>query len=57
MPITGGAVGTNKVSLTSENSKEETKKNKSIIIDGTTAGAIDISHKDYTYNTTNELID
>ena len=50
MPI-DGAIGNNKVSLTSN------ATNGSIVINGASAGAIDISHKDYTYNNVNELDD
>lgn len=50
MPI-DGAIGNNKVSLTSN------ATNGSIVINGASAGAIDISHKDYTYNSVNELDD
>lgn len=50
MPI-DGAIGNNKVTLTSNAS------NGSIVIDGATAGAIDISHKDYTYSNANEVSD
>lgn len=48
MPI-DGAIGNNKVSLTSN------AANGSILINGATAGAIDISHKDYNYSNANEL--
>lgn len=50
MPI-DGAIGNNKVSLTSN------ATNGSIVINGASAGAIDISHKDYIYNNVNELND
>ena len=50
MPI-DGAIGNNKVSLTSN------ATNGSVVINGASAGAIDISHKDYTYNNVNELDD
>ena len=49
MPTADGIVGNNKVTLTS------TATNGSIAIDGTKAGAIDISHKDYTYSNVNEV--
>lgn len=48
MPI-DGAIGNNKVSLTSN------ATNGSVVINGASAGAIDISHKDYTYNNANEV--
>ena len=48
MPI-DGAIGNNKVSLTSN------ATNGSVVINGASAGAIDISHKDYNYNNANEL--
>lgn len=47
----GGAIGNNKVSLTSN------AANKSVVINGAAEGAIDISHKDYTYSNVNELDD
>lgn len=50
MPI-DGAIGNNKVSLTSN------ATNGSVVINGASAGAIDISHKDYNYNNANELDD
>lgn len=49
MPTADGIVGNNKVTLTSN------ATNGSIAIDGTKAGAIDISHKDYTYSNVNEV--
>lgn len=46
---TDGAVGNNKVSLTSN------ATNGSVVVNGATAGAIDISHKDYAYSSANEV--